>query len=192
MVKLTYIDNVHTAMTNNLQSNTNVRYRPTAAYDVDPLLASTATPGFNEYAAFYKFYRVHAFAYRVTFVNLETACPVLAYCFPSQLDPGANISYSTASEWQGNPYFKARQMSPKGGMDRTTISGYVGIKKFVGSKTANYDDNYSAQTNAVPNNNVYLSIGGLSSATAFTTLGVAFQFRVTMYVEFYERVTLTA
>lgn len=191
-MKLTFIDTAHTLMTNVGNSNTNVRYRPTAAYDVDPILGSTATLGFAEYAAFYRFYRVHGFAYHVTFTNLEASAPITAYCFPSQLDPGTNVIYTTASEWMGNPYFKSRQVSPKGGMDRATIRGYVGLKKFIGSKTANYDDNYAATTASSPANNIYLAVGALSQASAFTAAGVAFQFKVTMYCEFYERLSLTS
>lgn len=188
--KLTFTDTAHSTMNAAGASATNVRYRPTAAFDVDPIVGSTSTPGFAEWAAFYRYYRVHAFAYKVQFTNADTES-MTVYCLPMNTDPLPNAAFSTASQFVCQPYAKVKQVSGAGGMDRAFISGYVNCKKLVGSKTFNYDDNYSSIVNTIPTNNIYLAVGALSQRVAMTN-GMNFWFRVTMYVEFYERVPLTS
>lgn len=188
LVKLTYIDTTRSTINNAGGSNANIRYAPTGIFDIDPHIASAAIPGYSEWANFYNYYRVHAFKYRVDFANLETSSvPMTVYCIPvTPTDPGDNVAFATASEYPGNPFFKYKWITSKGGMDRATLTGYVNCKKFVGSKSYDYDDNYSALVSGVPISNIWLVVGATSANTTFT-LGLAYQARITCYIEFYGR-----
>jgi hypothetical protein len=67
----------------------NVRFVPTDAYDVDPVVGSTAMPGFTELAGIYTHYRVNKYRCKCAFSNDETFSETvyLALC---NVDPGAN------------------------------------------------------------------------------------------------------
>lgn len=67
----------------------NVVFSPTNVFDVDPVLGSTVTPGFNEYAAMYRQYRVNSSKIKVGFNNEETKS-VTIYVVPVNYNPGAN------------------------------------------------------------------------------------------------------
>lgn len=89
------------------------RYRSNA-YDVDPILASTAMPGFAEWATMYEQFRVVGFRTEVTVCNNETF-PLTALHGYTKDDLGGN---GLALGYGGNPTFQQRLLSAKGGQDR--------------------------------------------------------------------------
>jgi len=76
------------------------RYNPCYAYDVDPLVGSTAMSGFTEWGALYNEYRVLASTISICAVN-DDAFPTLMYVCPINFDPGAN--YATPQTLISNP-----------------------------------------------------------------------------------------
>jgi len=164
-----------------------VRFNPNAAYDVDPTLGSTSTPGFAEWAAIYNFYRVVAFSYDAEFVNNE-AFPVICWSFASNTDP----TTAATSIITSNPLTKTGILSSKTGNDRHKVRGRHMISGIVGTDAVEYEDNYRALTNAVPADLVWLAFGLHSATGANLTLGAVLWGNITMFVRFYDRKILSS
>lgn len=122
-----------TFATNFLKSN---------AYDVDPGFASTAMPGFGEYALIYRSFRPLAMSYSASFVNLETF-PLCCACVFSNI-AGPVLSQSTL----GNPLCKFAMLGAVGAQSRMTLKDSATIVAIAGTKQALYDDLYTGSTTA--------------------------------------------
>jgi len=116
-------------------------------YDVDPLLASTAIPGFSEMMDLYQNYRVIGGEVKARVTNNE-AFPVGVACgfVPN---PGVGSNQFAVQDF-GNKWTDMRVLSAKGGQDRCTFiekfncenlfgsSAYSGdVGNFLGTKTTN-------------------------------------------------------
>jgi hypothetical protein len=163
------------------------RFKPTAAYDVDPNVASTATPGFSEMAAFYLSYRVKGSRIKVQVVNQSSTAGELIVV-PLNLDPGAAILPNTVISWKSNPYSKFNMISTAGG-PVTTVSQQMTTRKIYGNKMTDYDDNFSSPTSSTPVNNWFWAIGVYTMAT--TTSTFLLDLCIDMDVEFFDRRYLT-
>jgi hypothetical protein len=167
-----------------------VRYRPTAAFDVDPLLASTATPGFAEFAAFYNTYRVTASNARIVMSqrSSESLVGVLA---PVLFDPGASPTYNTIASWSSTPFSKHMQIPPIGG-DSITLAQSMSTEKIHGTDMVYYDNNFAATVTGIPGNNWYWVVGILASPAPAANTVVNVMVDIEMGVEFYDRKALTS
>lgn len=190
MCKLVYNDVTFNSLTNNLSFIANQPWQVNGAYDIDPRLGNAAIAGFNELAALYKYYRVNAVKYTIQVVNNQTF-PLQVFAVPLHDNPTS--SDPNVLDYPMNPYAKRLTLSAKGGMDRGILRGYINICKFVGSKTAEYEYDYRALTNANPQNLIYLSLGiaGMGGNTLTTNGGICYTIRITQYIQFYERKVLT-
>jgi len=157
-----------------------VRYQVNSAYDVDPILGSTSTPGFAEWSTLYSYYRVIKVGYKVELCNNE-AFPVRVYTLFQNTDPGTvgNLQYP------GNPLSKSYLLSAKGGMDRTVLSDTKQVAQIAGARGIEFEDNYRAAVTASPIDLVWLGIGGNSIGIAFLPNGVTACGVIKMWCRFY-------
>lgn len=190
-VKLIYYDQNISLITSPGNAHASFRYRPSAAYDVNPLFGSTAMVGFNELAALYNKYRVHGAKINIVATNQEAFSNSLTVV-PLNSDPGAAPSLGTVLAWQMSPFATRKVFAAKGGMDRLVISKYMSTKKIVGSNATKYEENYASAVNTVPVDNWYFAIGVTAMGNnTLTSAGVQFDVKMVVYVEFYDRAFLT-
>jgi len=160
------------------------RWRPSAAFDVDPLIASTAMSGFAELAALYGTYRVLSSKIRVEMVNTSNGNPRTLIVSCPNIDPGVapSASYILASKEQ--PYSKFK-MSGLSGSPQTVILSKMSTEKIYGSKSVLFDDAFSSPTNGVPLNNWFWVVSIYSFNLDPNTCWLNITIEVD--VEFYDR-----
>jgi len=173
----------YTNIVNNTFTFANIRFSPTNCYDIDPVLASTAMPGFTELGGLYRFYRAKSFRASATFSNLD-ATAANCYICPINLDPGANDT--TSQNLLSNRRSKSIMVGPSTGMSTSReISIVTGIDEFGGVKWLGQLDQYCASTAGTsPTNNIWVAVGVETSSAM--TLGVAVCVKITVEVEFFE------
>jgi hypothetical protein len=162
------------------------RFTVNGAYDVDPTVGSTSTPGFAEYAAFYNFYRVVRCSYRVSISNTD-ALPVVAYVYFSNSDPGTGLPYTVI----GNPLCKWKLLSAGGGgYDTVTLGDTQTIATILGSNEVEVGEQYRALTNAVPADLAWMTVGvHTPSGTALTAGAVNVVVSIRMLTRFFDRIS---
>jgi hypothetical protein len=165
------------------------RYRPSAAYDVDPVAASTATPGFSEFSSFYNNYRVTCSRATIRFVNPSAAVGAQVVLCPLNADPGASVASPTVAAWVSNPYAKTKLLGC-GGSKSETLSCFMSTEKIYGSKMVYNDDNFSSLVSTVPVNNWYWGLGVLIPSIG--TVSITTDIIIEMGIEFYSRKMLVA
>lgn len=171
---------VYKLVTNAAAVTCQTRFQINGAYDVDPVLGSTNTPGFAEWASLYTYYRVVAASYDLEIVNNE-AFPVRAYSVFTNTDPGTVGN----NQYPGNPLAKSHLLSAKGGLDRAHLKMYRQISQITGARGVETEDNYRAAVTAVPLDLAWLGIGGVSLSPAFLPNGISVSGNIKMYIRFY-------
>jgi len=165
------------------------RWRTNDAFDVDPVLGSTATPGFAEWAAFFSFYRVISYSVVMQVTNNENF-PVGLYVLNSTDDPGVTGAnwYAKAASALGRTY----QMAPKGttGAQKTIRVAHT-ITEVVGSSAPETADTFRALVTSTPDDQTWFGVG-IDSHSATNTLsnGVFYNLSMRLHVKFYGRKTL--
>lgn len=162
-------------------STCGIRLTPNGAFDVDPILGSTNTPGFSEYAALYNYYRVVKVEYDLEICNLETF-PVRAYTFFANTDPGTVGNF----QFPGGPYCKSHLLAGKTGTDLQHFKDSKLVATVVGTSAVEKEDNFRAAVTANPVDLIWLGIAGNSVAGAFLPNGIAIAGQVRMYTRFYD------
>jgi len=165
-------------------THANVRYVPTYAYDIDPLLASTAMPGFTEWGAIYRFYRTVASQLKCTFSNKETF-PVTTCICPVNFDPTANTA--SFANYFSSRLGKTAAAGPLTGNGVNVLENQFTTADIGGVASLQTLDSYCAQTSgaAPPGNNWYWFVGVLTDGSALNA-GVFFDVALTVDVEFFE------
>lgn len=167
------------------------RYRPTSAYDIDPVIASTATPGFAELAAFYGAYRVTTSKITLIVANTTTTQGALVVICPLLVDPGASPSAATVAAWTENPYAK-HVLVGTAGSPSIKFSVSMSTEKLFGSKMVYFDDNWTAATSTSPVNNWYWAIGAYCPAIPGAAVTVNLDISIEIGVEFFQRKVLSS
>jgi len=162
---------------------TSVRFTPNAAYDVDPVLGSTSTPGFAEWAAIYNMYRVVGVRYHVSFATTEATLPCVVYTHLSNTDMGTTAN----STITGNALSKWCVLGVATGPSTVALSDYQTIATIVGTNSVETEDNYRALTNAVPADLTWLGCGAQTLTGGNFTGGVQIFARIEMEVRFFDR-----
>jgi len=137
----------------------NVRFEPTFCYDVDPVVGSTAMPGFAEYAGLYRFYRCIFSRLTVHFSSAD-ANPITVYICPMNFDPTANsVNYQN---YLSNPNSKIGILGLAQGNGKVSLHHHAGTDKFAGSRWVGDSDSYCALSAgaAAPANNWFWVVGG--------------------------------
>jgi hypothetical protein len=170
----------------NSVANLGRRFTPNNAYDVDPTLGSTSTPGFSEFAALYSYYRVHQYLVDFDAMNADPLA-VSVYICHTNVDPGTSSGYQ---QYSCGAYGHNKAISPKGGMDKFHFRQKISIPKLVGAIDVTTDDSFRALTNGGPTDTVYFGLGIGTISGANFTVGVDFNGYIEMWVEFYGRKNL--
>jgi len=164
-----------------------IRWNPNGAYDVDPVLGSTATPGYTEYAAIYSYYRVQKYRIHCEFANLDAFATNL-YIYHSNQDTGT--TGTDGMSYAQTPFGRTELLSPSSsGGSKLVYNKTVKIGEIVGMDTSQADT-FRSTTGAVPAD---LFWWGFTCATATGSNfvnGVAFNGYVEMTIRFYGRSTL--
>lgn len=168
------------------------RYRPTAAFDIDPSFGSTATPGFSELAAFYSNYRVTSSKFKVEATNQSTAQGALITMVPLNQDPGASPAVGVVNSWIEQPYSVVKSLG-LAGSPPTILEKTMSTEKIFGSKMVYFDDNFTSLTTTNPTNNWYWGLGVITPAVVATT-PVLINTLIEIYigVEFFSRKVLSS
>jgi hypothetical protein len=118
-----------------------IRFR-NEAYDVDPALASTAMPGFAEFALFYARFRTLAMKYKFSAANQEAFNMTVIHGFSiSSVASGSlNIEYG------GNPLMGTAILGPLTGNNTKVFQRRATVAHIAGSKQALFDDIYTGST----------------------------------------------
>jgi len=152
-----------TYQSNNAGVNvTNFRFNPVYAYDVDPILGSTALTGFAEYAALYRFYRVQAATITVAAVCDDNVGLTWFYICPTNYDPGANHSRAIAIGQVQQPRCGHKHFSLfSGGKPMAVLTKRATTADFGGAWDTRTLDNYCAPTSGSsgPANSWYFDVG---------------------------------
>lgn len=167
------------------------RFRPTNVFDVDPVLGSTAVPGFQEMANIYGSYRTVASSCSLQASQNGTQSAMSIVVVPLNQDPGASPSSVVAASWYGAFGSKSALCSQIGGPP-ITIKNSMTTEKIFGTKAVYFDDNFSAPVTGGPTNNWYwaysANLSGNASGTAVTVSG---RITVNIVVEFFNRLLVT-
>jgi len=159
-----------------------IRFAPTNAYDVDPVVGSTSMPGFNEYAALYRFYRVCSSDIHVEFGNKE-AFPVSVGICPTNYDVGPN--YSGVTTLFAQPECRNVMLGPLTGNSSKSVRASQTTAAFAGARDLGVVDTYTAQVIGGPSNNWYWNLL-IQSVSTFTS-GVDVAITMTVTLDFLER-----
>jgi len=181
-VTLSYSKTV--AVTNATFGYANVRFSPTNAYDIDPVLGSTAMPFFTEYMTMYRRYRVDSANIRVGMANLDLVA-YTAYVTADNQDPGANTA--TPQPLMSNRTSKHGILGLGTGQGTCVIRNRASTAYFAGVRNTQQDDAYSALAGNSPTNNWWFAVGIFS--TGAIANGVHCDIKLDVTVEFYEVAT---
>jgi len=165
------------------------RFRPSAAFDIDPLLGSTATPGFAELAALYQYYRVTCSRIFLRSANPSTSTGVEVLLLPLNVDPGATPSLATIQGWEGTPYCK-RGFIGMLGSPPAVLSNEISTEKIFGSKMVSFDDAFASAVTTVPTNNWYWAFAYTVPFTLASPIALSYQIDIELGIEFFSRLQL--
>jgi len=165
---------------------TSIRLRPTAAFDIDPLLGGTAMPGFIEWSGFYSSYRVTWSKMTLRVTPTATSTPVLICLLPMNQDLGGTPSAATIVSLPDQPYAKSKLLGIAGS-PTITLSSEMSTEKIFGSKMVYVDDNFASLVTTVPTNNWFWNISSLTSVPAASSQTFFIEFALNVGCEFYDR-----
>lgn len=164
------------------------RFTPNAAYDVDPVLGSTETYGFDEYAALYSYYRVVSYKYRIQVSNLNNTQPCYFYVLNTNTDP--TLVGSRFDLYSTNPYCFTRLLGPNPAPHATTtVSKGISCSQLLGAPVIETEDNFRAATNGVPADLLWLTVAGEAPTVTGGdgVVNLLIQVDITMNTRFYSR-----
>lgn len=165
----------------------NLRYQPSAAFDIDPAVGGTAIVGYNELANIYGSYRVSASRCKIEFCSSALSTPIRVILCPTNLDPGSSPTGPQVVQLVDQPYAVSKLASVRGG-PTTRLEQGMSTQKIFGSPMTQYDDNFASLTSTVPNNNWYWVVAWFASATVPLTEGIInLNVMIDIEVEFYDR-----
>jgi len=163
------------------------RYRPTGAFDVDPLVASTAMAGFTELAALYGQYRVTVSKATLRVVNPNTLSPIVAILAPVNLDPGASPSAGYVNSLLENPYATHKLVGITGSPVKE-MSCICSSERIFGSQEVYVDDGYASVVTSTPVNNWFWVIGFTTGN--LVTNPLQWELTIDVGIEFFARTFL--
>jgi len=165
----------------------NIRFQPTYAYDVDPVGASTAMPGFTELAVLYRLYRVVSSRIRVIFSNLDSLAGEVVIC-PVNFDPGANTG--SYQNYLSSRSARTTAIGTANGNGAAVLNHSFTVAKFAGAPVIGAVDYYVGSGSTAPGNNVWWLVGAFMSNTMVSGVFVAVNIDITL--DFFELNSPTA
>jgi len=165
-----------------------VRFAPSNAFDIDPVIASTAMSGFDELAGLYQRYRVLSSTIEVETINPSTLYPVLTFVTPVNNDPGASPSATILQSMRENAYSVSKTCGLAGG-PITLVANKMSTEKIFGSKMSLFDDAFQSLVTTSPTNNWWWVI--VAYSPQFITNSVQSIITIEVDVEFFDRIAIT-
>lgn len=165
-------------------------YNINGVYDVDPLLASTNTPGFAEWSQFYRQNQVASVALHGSVSNLETQ-PMAVFC---QAQPTTIAANALGRALVGNRFSRdLGVISPKGGQDRIFFKQKIDLATLFGDPDTYWGtlNNYKG-TGASNPSTLFQWALGCQSSTGVQTVGVLASFWIEFLVVFSNPIYLTS
>lgn len=157
---------------------------------MDPLVASTAMPGFAEWSQFYMRYVVRSSKLSVAFMNNE-AFPAMVFVVPTNVSYTANTTLANVRLLLAQPYSRSSKVGSLTGNGVTTVTHSMRTDHFSGFPDVRLDDTYGALTTGTsPTNNWYWNIGYISGL-AGTVAGMLLHVEFEVEIEFYELYALS-
>lgn len=155
----------------------------TNAYDVDPTLASTAMPGFAEFAQFYARFRTLAIKYKFSAANQEAFNITVIHGFSNS----AIASGSVNIEYAGNPLMKTAILGPLTGQNRGTFTQKATVAKITGTQQPLFDDLYTGSTTSstMVASATKWAYFALISPVVMTAAGVLVTVEIDLTIRFY-------
>jgi hypothetical protein len=178
--------------TNNGAGVFNNRYR-SSAYDPDPVLGTGAIPGYNELAAMYAQYRVHAMHLFIEAINGETSSAQRLIVWPSLVSNTGNTLTAAQLEEQGQgPFGKGFILDRAGSGSKVIYDRKITTTQITGEESWRSDPAYASLISTNPASVWYWNIGGsITTGTYTTTGGLQYNLTIVMDVEFFNRIALT-
>lgn len=163
------------------------RYTPNAAYDVDPILGSTETIGFDEYAALYSYYRVVKYHYRISVTNCNPTSAAMFYVLNTNTDP--SIAGTRYDLYSTNPHCQTKLLPPHPQGKQEIFQKTFSVSRVLGSGVVETDDSYRSLTTGIPSDLVWLTMAAetLPTSGADNTINIAYVVDVVMSIRFYSR-----
>jgi hypothetical protein len=159
---------------------------PSNAYDIDPLLASTAMPGFAEFASFYSHYRVLGARVSIEASTTSTVAPVMLTVLATNRIQTA-LSITDFVHWRSNPHGFSKTLAPTGGPMVRHQRNYS-TEQIYGSKEVLYESEFAADVTTSPVNNWYLYI--VNYMFPSTSSNTYVNITIEPDIEFFERKVL--
>lgn len=175
-----------------------LQWKANSAYDVNPVIGSTSTPGFSEWAAMYYNYRVMGGKLSITILNGDSVNPIyFGIYFTNSANGPAN--WTAAMGMRGNAYSKQVLLTPNNGDAKATrtLSIYCPLGKLLGEpKMYRVDDSYQSFTTGNPSVLLYmyayvLNYNG-STVSPLLPAICPIKTEYVMYVDFFAKKPLTA
>jgi len=159
-------------------------WTPNAPYDVDPVLGSTSTPGFAEWATLYTYYRVFKYRVELEMCNLDTT-PTSVYFVHVNENPGTvGTSYL---DYAAQAYCSHDMVGNSTGFNKLRYRKTINCAKLLGSVSIETADSTRSLTNAVPADLLFFAIGLRSPASTNLTNGCVYSGFIFMTIRFYGR-----
>jgi hypothetical protein len=162
----------------------NVRFIPAGVYDVDPVLGSTAVPGFTELMTLYRAYRTLKSSIFVSYAN-QDVFPTIAYLLPMNYDPGQNSAIPGTLIAQR--VTKTYPLGPITGNSAHRITHSFTTAAISGTTSQNILDTYVGTATTNPTNLWYWVVGVYSAGAM--SAGVLINVSIRMTVDFFEFTT---
>lgn len=163
------------------------RYTPNAAYDVDPILGSTETVGYDEYALLYSYYRVVKYHYRISATNCNPTSAAVFYVLNTNTDP--SIAGTRYDLYSTNPHCQTKLLPPHPQGKQEIFERTFQVSRILGSGVVETDDSYRSLTTGVPPDLVWLTMAAetLPTSGSDNTINIAYVVDVVMSIRFYSR-----
>lgn len=156
-----------------LTSSSALVYRPSSYFDVDPAVGGASFAGYTFYASQYGRYRVTAFKYKASFVNLEsTSVLVSCHAIPDDGTPASGTAtdfteYAVENDWAHYAVCPPTTSTPE-----KVLTGYVDCQKLWGTPETKTDAAWAGSTGGNPSANSWLRIAAHMANNNNLTVGV--------------------
>lgn len=160
------------------------RWTPNAAYDVDPVLGSTSTPGFAEWSGLYTYYRVVKYKVHMNFVNLDNL-GVALFTYNTNVDPGT--AGSSGAQYAQSSFGRTYDLAPfYSGGGKVVLNQTLSVARILGMPVMQADS-FRSLTTSTPSDLVYFGFTILSSSGANFTNGIQYSGYIEMDTIFFAR-----
>lgn len=191
IVKLVFVDTANTKLSFAGDKIKYAEYNLNAASDVTSTVGSTATAGFDEWAAFYASCRVLRTKVACRFVNIDTVNLIVGIAFrPINGEAGWGTTWTNWRQLEGNYFNTCTAIGDQdSGNDIKRLSLSINLDKMWGDRAEyNGDKNFSSATSTVPASILQGYVYAMTSEDAVATAaGVIIEVTVTMWVRFYQK-----